>query len=140
MDVVLNEILQHGFEIGHGEFSVAGYRINFSQNSNDHFAVDILIDGKKVLTVNEKETSLISHGNFRVTPSFITKMKNCWGAWPTVSDEDIEEEILSLNKMLSERHFSKNDMNKGFLIARPRPKNVQHCWMKQSSPIVTGLP
>ena len=117
MDVVLNEILKHGFEIGHGEFSVAGYRINFSQNSNDHSAVDILMDGKKVLTVSEKETSLVSHGNFRVTPSFITKMKDRWGAWPIVSDEDIEEEILSLNEMLSERHFSKNDMNKGVLIA-----------------------
>lgn len=117
MDVILNEILQHSFEIGHGEFNVAGYRINFSQNEDDHSAVDILMDGKKVLTVNEKEKSLISHGNFRVTPGFITKMKDRWETWPTVSDEDIKEESLSLNEMLSEKHFSRNDINKGILIA-----------------------
>ncbi len=118
MDVILNEIFQHGFKIGQEEFSVAGYRINFSQNKDDHSAVDILMDGKNVLTVNEKETSIISHENFRVTPNFITKMKNYWGAWPIVSDEDIKEERLSLNEMLSEKHFSKRDINKGSLIAK----------------------
>lgn len=117
MDIILNEILRHGLKIGEDEFSVAGYRINFSQNKDDHSAVDVLMDGKNVLTVNEKERTLASHGNFRVTPGFITKMKDRWGAWPIVSDEDIKEERLSLNEMLSERHFPKNDINKGILIA-----------------------
>ena len=117
MDVILNEILQHGFKIGIGEFTAAGYRINFSQNKDDHSAVDVLMDGKNVLTVNEKETTIISHGNFHVTSSFITKMKERWGTWPLVSDKNIEEKRLSLNEMLLERHFSKNDITKGNVIA-----------------------
>ena len=117
MDIILNEILRHEFKVGQDEFSVSGYRINFSQNKDDHSAVDVLIDGKNVLTVNEKETTVTSHGNFCVTPNFITKIKERWESWPTVADEDIEEKRLSLNKMLMERHFSKNDISKGTFIA-----------------------
>ncbi len=116
-DIILNEILSHRFQVGQGEFTVAGYKINFSQNKNDHAAVDVLIDGKNVLTINEEEASLTSHGNFRITPNFITKIMERWNTWPTVSDSDTEEERLSLNEMLSEKRFSKNDIEKGKFIA-----------------------
>ena len=117
MDIILDEILRHEFKVGQGEFSVAGYRINFSQNKDDHAAVDVLMDGKNVLTVNERDATLTSHGNFRVTPGVITKIKERWETWPSVADEDIEETKLSLNEMLMERHFSKNDIGKGTFIA-----------------------
>lgn len=117
MDIILDEILRHKFKVGQGEFSVAGYRINFSQNKDDHSAIDVLMDGKNVLTVNERDATLTSHGNFRVTPGFITKIKERWETWPSVADEDIEENRLSLNEMLMERHFSKNDIEKGTFIA-----------------------
>ncbi len=117
-DIILDEVLHHPLEAGTKEYSVAGSTILYSQNKDDHAAVDVIIDGSKCITLNENARTITTYNNYFVTPKFIKNIHSVWGGEaPSVSDIHIEDVKLSLNKMLEEKHFSQKSVDEGTDIA-----------------------
>lgn len=112
-DIILNEVLKNPLKAGTKEYSVAGSTILYSQNKDDHEAVDIVIDGNKCLTLNKNTKLITSYNNYYVTPNFIKGVSDLWEKIPSVRDVELEDTKLSLNKMLEEKHFSKKQIEEG---------------------------
>lgn len=112
-DIILNEVLKNPLIAGTKEYSVAGSTILYSQNKDDHEAVDIVIDGNKCLTLNKNANLISSYNNYYVTPNFIKGVSDLWEKIPSVRDVELEDTKLSLNKILEEKHFSKRQVEEG---------------------------
>lgn len=112
-DIILNEVLKNPLKAGTKEYSVAGSTILYSQNKDDHEAVDIVIDGNKCLTLNKNAGLVTSYNNYYVTPNFIKGVSDLWENIPSVRDVELEDTKLSLNKLLEEKHFSKKQIEEG---------------------------
>lgn len=112
-DIILNEVLKNPLKAGTKEYSVGGSTILYSQNKDDHEAVDIIIDGNKCLTLNKNANLITSYNNYYVTPNFIKSVSDLWEKTPSVRDVELEDTKLSLNKMLEEKHFSKKQVEEG---------------------------
>lgn len=112
-DIILNEVLKNPLKADTKEYSVGGSTILYSQNKEDHKAVDIIIDGNKCLTLNKNANLITSYNNYYVTPNFIKGVSDLWEKIPSVRDVELEDTKLSLNKMLEEKHFSKKQVEEG---------------------------
>jgi len=112
-DIILNEVLKNPLKAGTKEYSVAGFTILYSQNKDDHEAVDVIIDGNKCLTLNENASLVTTYNNYYVTPNFIKGVSDLWEKIPSVRDVELEDTKLSLNKLLEEKHFSKKQIEEG---------------------------
>lgn len=112
-DIILNEVLKNPLKAGTKEYSVAGSTILYSQNKDNHEAVDIVIDGNKCLTLNKNTKLITSYNNYYVTPNFIKGVSDLWEKIPSVRDVELEDTKLSLNKILEEKHFSKKQVEEG---------------------------
>lgn len=112
-DIILNEVLKNPLKAGTEEYSVAGSAILYSQNKEDHEAVDVVIDENKCLTLNKNAGLVTSYNNYYVTPNFIKGISDLWEKIPSVRDIELEDTKLSLNKMLEEKHFSKKQIEEG---------------------------
>lgn len=116
-DIILNEVLKNPLKAGTKEYSVAGSTILYSQNKDDHEAVDIVIDGNKCLTLNKNAGLVTSYNNYYVTSNFIKGISDLWEKIPSVRDIELEDTKLSLNKLLEDKHFSKKQIEEGKEIA-----------------------
>lgn len=112
-DIILNEVLKNPLKAGTKEYTVAGSTILYSQNKDDHEAVDIVIDGNKCLTLNKNAGLVTTYNNYYVTPNFIKGVSDLWEKIPSVRDVELEDTKLSLNKMLEEKHFTKKQIEEG---------------------------
>ena len=70
-DIILNEVLKNPIKAGTTEYHAAGISILYSQNKDDHEAVDVIIDGTKCLTLNKNANLVTSYNNYFVTHNFI---------------------------------------------------------------------
>lgn len=112
-DIILNGVLKNPLKAGTKEYSIAGSTILYSQNKDDHEAVDIVIDGNKCLTLNKNAGLVTSYNNYYVTLNFIKGVSDLWEKIPSVRDIELEDTKLSLNKMLEDKHFSKKQIEEG---------------------------
>lgn len=116
-DIILNEVLKNPLKTSTKEYSVAGSTIFYSQNKDDHEAVDVIIDGNKCLTLNKNANLVMAYNNYFVTPNFIKGVSDLWEKIPAVSNIELEDAEFSLNKILEEKHFSKEQIEEGKEIA-----------------------
>ena len=112
-DIILNEVLKNPLKAGTKEYFVAGSTILYSQNKDDHEAVDIVIDGNKCLTLNKNAKLITSYNNYYVTPNFIKGVSNLWEKIPYVRNVEVEDIKLSLYSLIDEKHFSKKLIEEG---------------------------
>lgn len=112
-DIILNEVLKNPLKAGTKEYQIAGSTILYSQNKDDHEAIDIIIDGNKCLTLNKNAGLVTTYNNYYVTPNFIKGVSDLWEKIPSVRDIELEDTKLSLNKLLEEKHFSKKQIEEG---------------------------
>lgn len=112
-DIVLNEVLKNPIKAGTTEYHAAGISILYSQNKDDHEAVDVIIDGTKCLTLNKNANLVTSYNNYFVTHNFIKGVSDLWEKTPAVSNIELEDTEFSLNKMIEEKHFSKKQAEEG---------------------------
>lgn len=116
-DIVLNEVLKNPLVPGTKEYSVAGYAILYSQNKDDHEAVDVLIDGNKCLTLNKNANLVTTYNNYFVTSNFIKNVSDLWEKIPSVRNVEVEDVKLSLNKLLEGKHFSQKSIEEGSAVS-----------------------
>ena len=116
-DIVLNEVLKNPLVPGTKEYSVAGYAILYSQNKDDHEAVDVLIDGNKCLTLNKNANLITTYNNYFVTSNFIKNISDLWEKIPSVRNVEVEDVKLSLNKLLEGKHFSQKSIEEGCAVS-----------------------
>ncbi|WP_288958417.1 SNF2-related protein [uncultured Treponema sp.] len=116
-DIVLNEVLKNPLVPGIKEYSVAGYAILYSQNKDDHEAVDVLIDGNKCLTLNKNANLVTTYNNYFVTSNFIKNVSDLWEKIPSVRNVEVEDVKLSLNKLLEGKHFSQKSIEEGSAVS-----------------------
>ena len=116
-DIVLNEVLKNPLVPGTKEYSVAGYAILYSQNKDDHEAVDVLIDGNKCLTLNKNANLVTTYNNYFVTSNFIKNVSDLWENIPSVRNVEVEDVKLSLNKLLEGKHFSQKSIEEGSAVS-----------------------
>ena len=112
-DIILNEVLKNPIKAGTTEYHAAGISILYSQNKDDHEAVDVIIDGTKCLTLNKNANLVTSYNNYFVTHNFIKGVSDLWEKTPAVSNIELEDTEFSLNKMIEEKHFSKKQAEEG---------------------------
>ena len=112
-DIILNEVLKNPLKAGTKEYQIAGSTILYSQNKDDHEAVDVIIDGTKCLTLNKSANLVTSYNNYFVTHNFIKGVSDLWEKIPAVSNIELEDTEFSLNKMIEEKHFSKKQVEEG---------------------------
>lgn len=112
-DIILNEVLKNPIKAGTTEYHAAGSSILYSQNKDDHEAVDVIIDGTKCLTLNKSANLVTSYNNYFVTHNFIKGVSDLWEKIPAVSNIELEDTEFSLNKMIEEKHFSKKQVEEG---------------------------
>lgn len=116
-DIVLNEVLKNPLVPGTKEYSVAGYAILYSQNKDDHEAIDVLIDGNKCLTLNKNANLVTTYNNYFVTSNFIKNVSDLWEKIPSVRNVEVEDVKLSLNKLLEGKHFSQKSIEEGSAVS-----------------------
>ena len=116
-DIILNEVLKNPLKAGTTEYHAAGSSILYSQNKDEHEAVDVIIDGNKCLTLNKNANLVTSYNNYFVTHNFIKGVSDLWEKIPAVSNIKLEDAEFSLNKMIEEKHFSKKQVEEGNEIA-----------------------
>lgn len=112
-DIILNEVLKNPLKASTKEYSIAGSTILYSQNKDDHEAIDVVIDGNKCLTLNKNKSLVTSYNNYYITPNFIKGVSNLWEKIPSVKNVEFEDIKLSLNNLIDEKHFSKKLIEEG---------------------------
>lgn len=113
-DIILNEILLHDFtKPSETVYHIAGSSIQFTQNKDNHSAVDVVIDGKLSLLINSPENKISSYNNYMVTPNFLKRISERWGIFPEVSDIKVADAERSLEKILKNNKKTYKNHNTG---------------------------